>query len=130
MKEFLITYNSIGPDSLESEPFIEEKLRNTRKIISKIINCQPDEFVLTQSTTDGINFVANGLSFDQSSNIIIRGMSHEHHANFYPWLRLKNKLEIKNLSVDDSDSYFTGFDPITTVGTLYVLIFYDYDENT
>ncbi|MDH3677155.1 MAG: aminotransferase class V-fold PLP-dependent enzyme [Nitrosopumilus sp.] len=102
MKEFLISYNSIGPDSINSEPFVIEKLRNTRKIISKIINCQPDEIILTQSTTDGVNIVANGLSFDPESNIIIRGMSHEHHANFYPWLRLQNKLELKNLSVDDS----------------------------
>jgi len=108
MKEFLISYNSIGPDSLESEPFVTEKLRNTRKIISKIINCQPDEIILTQSTTDGINTVANGLSFDSSSNIIIRGMSHEHHANLYPWLRLKNKLEIKNLSIDENG--FFNFD--------------------
>ncbi len=102
MKEFLISYNSVGPDSLESEPFISEKLRNTRKIISKIINSQPDEIILTQSTTDGINFVANGLSLNQQDNIIIRGMSHEHHANFYPWLRLKNKVEIKNLSIDEN----------------------------
>jgi cysteine desulfurase/selenocysteine lyase len=82
MKEFLISYHSIGPDSINSEPFVTEKLLNTRKIIAKIVNCQPDEIILT--------------------NIIIRGMSHEHHANFYPWLRLKNKLEIKNLSVDQN----------------------------
>jgi cysteine desulfurase/selenocysteine lyase len=90
MKEFLISYNS------------------TRKIIAKIVNCQPDEIILTQSTTDGVNIVANGLSFDSDSNIIIRGMSHEHHANFYPWLRLKNKVEIKNLSVDENG--FFNFD--------------------
>lgn len=72
----------------------------TRKIIAKILNCQPDEIILTQSTTDGVNIVANGLSFDSNSNIIIRGMSHEHHANFFPWVRLKNKVEIKNLSID------------------------------
>jgi len=97
MREFLITYNSIGPDSKESELFIIEKLKNVRKIISKIISCQPDEIILTQSTTDGINFVANGLSFDDNSNIIIRGMEHEHHANFYPWIKLKEKISIKNL---------------------------------
>ena len=108
MKEFLISYNSIGPDSINSEPFVTEKLCNTRKIIAKIVNCQPDEIILTQSTTDGVNIVANGLSFDSKSNIIIRGMSHEHHANFYPWLRLKNKLEIKNLSVDQNG--FFSFD--------------------
>ena len=34
MKEFLISYNSIGPDSKDSEPFVTEKLQNVRKIIS------------------------------------------------------------------------------------------------
>jgi len=81
MKEFLITYNSIGPDSKESEPFVTEKLQNIRKTIAKIISSQPDEVILTQSTTDGINFVAYGLTFDNDSNIIIRGMTHEHHSN-------------------------------------------------
>ena len=102
MKEFLITYNSIGPDSKKSEPFVTEKLQNIRKTIAKIISCQPDEVVLTQSTTDGINFVANGLSLDNNSNIIIRGMTHEHHANFYPWIKLKEKISIKNLSIDNN----------------------------
>jgi len=102
MKEFLITYNSIGPDSKESEPFVNEKLRNVRKTIAKIISCQPDEVVLTQSTTDGINFVANGLSFDDDSNIIIRGMTHEHHSNLYPWIKLKEKISIQNLPIDDN----------------------------
>jgi len=100
MKEFLISYNSIGPDSKDSETFVTEKLRNVRKIIAKIISCQPDEVILTQSTTDGINIVANGLSFDASSNIIIRGMTHEHHSNFYPWIKLKEKISIKNLPID------------------------------
>ncbi len=109
MKEFLITYNSIGPDSKLSEPFITEKLRNVRKTIAKIISCQPDEVVLTQSTTDGINFVSNGLSFDDNSNIIIRGMGHEHHANFYPWIRLKEKISIKNLPIDNN-GFFKLYD--------------------
>jgi len=100
MKEFLITYNSIGPDSKDSESFVTEKLQNVRKTIAKIISCQPDEVVLTQSTTDGINFVANGLSFDNNSNIIIRGMTHEHHSNFYPWIKLNEKISIKNLPID------------------------------
>ena len=102
MKEFLITYNSIGPDSKESEPFVTEKLQNVRKTIAKIISCQPDEVILTQSTTDGINFVANGLTFENDSNIIIRGMTHEHHSNFYPWIKLKEKISIQNLPIDEN----------------------------
>jgi len=100
MREFLISYNSMGPDSKDSEPFVIKKLQNTRKIIAKIISCQPDEIVLTQSTTDGINIVSNGLSFINNSNIIIRGMAHEHHSNFYPWIKLKEKVSIKNLPID------------------------------
>ena len=102
MHDFLIEYNSIGPDSIDSESFIAKKLRNVRNIISKIINCQPDEVILTQSTTDGINIVANGIKFKDNSNLIIRGFTHEHHANFYPWLRLQSKTRIKNLSIDEN----------------------------
>ena len=105
MKEFLTTYNSIGPDSKESESFVNDKLQNVRKTIAKIISCQPDEVVLTQSTTDGINFVANGLSFADDSNMIIRGMTHEHHSNFYPWIKLQEKISIQNLPIDN-DGFF------------------------
>ena len=101
MTDFLVSYCSIGPDSIGSELFVTDKLRQTRKIIADLVKCQSEEIILTQSTTDGVNAVANGLSFDSKSNIIIRGMAHEHHANYYPWLRLSDKLQIKNLKVDD-----------------------------
>ncbi len=105
MTDFLISYNTLGPDSLDSESFVSEKLQKTRKIITDLFKCQPNEIILTQSTTDGVNTVANGLSFDSNSNIIIRGMGHEHHANFYPWLHLADKIEIRNLKVDQ-DGFF------------------------
>ena len=105
MNDFLILYNSLGPDSSDSALLIEEKLNNVRKIIAKIICCKPEEVILTQSTTDGINIVANGLSFNDSSNIIIRGMTHEHHSNFYPWIKLKNKISVRNLPID-SNGFF------------------------
>ncbi len=100
MSDFLVKYNSLGPDSLESEVFVKEKLNQVRKAISKLIRCQPDEVILTQSTTDGINIVANGLSTSTSSNIVIRGMGHEHHANYYPWLRLAKNITIRSLKID------------------------------
>ena len=105
MNDFLILYNSLGPDSNDSTLLIEEKLNNVRKIIAKIICCKPEEVILTQSTTDGINIVANGLSFDDSSNIIIRGMTHEHHSNFFPWIKLKNKISVRNIPID-SNGFF------------------------
>ncbi len=100
--DFLISYSSMGPDSIDSEPYVTEKLRSTRKIIAEIVKCQPEEIILTQSTTDGVNAVANGLSFNSNSNVIIRGGAHEHHANYYPWLRLEGKTQIRNLSIDEN----------------------------
>ena len=38
MKDFLISYNSLGPDSKDSELFVAEKLSNVRKIIAKIMS--------------------------------------------------------------------------------------------
>ena len=100
MTDFQLNYNSMGPDSVESEGFVKEKLIGVRKSVASLIKCQPEEVILTQSTTDGVNIVANGLLLDSDSNIIIRGKDHEHHANYYPWLRLSKKSTIKNLEVD------------------------------
>ena len=100
MSDFQLSYNSMGPDSIESDVFIKEKLIAVRKSVANLIKCQPEEVVLTQSTTDGVNIVANGLLLDSNSNIIIRGKDHEHHANYFPWLRLSKKSTIKSLEVD------------------------------
>ncbi len=100
MSDFQLSYNSMGPDSIESDVFIKEKLNAVRKSVANLIKCQPEEVVLTQSTTDGVNIVANGLLLDSNSNIIIRGKDHEHHANYFPWLRLSKKSTIKSLEVD------------------------------
>lgn len=105
MRDFLRSYNEMGPDSAESAALVSGVLADVRSAVSRIINCHPQELVLTQSTTDGINFVANGLSLAGGSNIIIRGGAHEHHANYYPWLRLQDRTRISDLPIDP-DGFF------------------------
>jgi cysteine desulfurase/selenocysteine lyase len=105
MSDFLIKYSSIGPDSIESEQFLKERLMQIRKKIANLIHCKPEEIVFTQSTTDGVNMVASGLSLDSKSNIVIRGKGHEHHANYYPWLSLGKKISIKSLKTNQ-DGFF------------------------
>jgi len=100
MKNFLVNYSIKGPDSIDSDVFLKEKLIRIRRTISNLIHCRSEEIVFTQSTTDGVNMVATGLSFDSKSNVVIRGMAHEHHANYYPWLRLSQKLSLKSLKTD------------------------------
>ena len=102
MRNFLVSYCSRGPDSLDSEIFLKETLIRIRKSIANLIQCKPEEIIFTQSTSDGINIVANGLLTNSDSNVIIRGMEHEHHANYYPWLNLSQKLSLRSLKVDQN----------------------------
>ncbi len=88
MSDFLVNYSSIGPDSIDSEQFLKEKLIRIRKSIADLIHCKSEEIIFTQSTTDGVNLVSTGLSLDSKSNVIIIGMYHEHHENYYPCLLL------------------------------------------
>jgi cysteine desulfurase / selenocysteine lyase len=105
MRQFLVSYSEMGPDSPESEIFIKELWKKTRKTISKLVKCQPDEIIITQSVTDGINMVANGMKFANDSNIVIRGGEHEHHANYFPWLKLGGKIDVRSLPVDENGGF-------------------------
>ena len=105
MKQFLINYSEMGPDSPESEIFIKELWEKTRKAVARIVKCHPDEIIITQSVTDGINIVANGMKFDNDSNVVIRGGEHEHHANYFPWLKLGEKIDVRSLPVDENGGF-------------------------
>ena len=43
MKQFLISYSEMGPDSPESEISIKELWDKTRNAVSKIVKCKPQE---------------------------------------------------------------------------------------
>ncbi len=105
MKQFLIDYSEMGPDSPESEIFIKELWEKTRKSIAKVVKCNPDEIIITQSVTDGINIVANGMKFEDNSNIVIRGGEHEHHANYFPWLKLGKRINVQSLQIDENGGF-------------------------
>ena len=105
MKQFLIDYSEMGPDSPESEVFIKELWEKTRTSIAKVVKCNPEEIIITQSVTDGINIVANGMKFGNDSNIVIRGGEHEHHANYFPWLKLGERIDVRSLPVNDNGGF-------------------------
>jgi len=105
MKQFLIDYSEMGPDSPESEIFIKGLWEKTRTSIAKVVKCNPDEIIITQSVTDGINIVANGMKFGNDSNIVIRGGEHEHHANYFPWLKLGERIDVRSLPVNDNGGF-------------------------
>ena len=53
MKEFLVSYSEMGPDSPESEIFIKDLWDKTRNAVSRLVRSKPEEIVITQSVSRG-----------------------------------------------------------------------------
>ena len=60
-----------------------------------MINCNAIEVSFTQSTTQGLNLVANGIDWKKGDIIILRGGRHEHYANYFPWLYVAKRKKLK-----------------------------------
>lgn len=68
-----------------------EEYETAHEKIMKFIRAKSTkEIIATRNTTEGINMVANGL--DLKGNVVTSIV--EHHSNFLPWLRLKQKRKI------------------------------------
>ena len=68
--------------------FISRKKNEVRIKLAQFINASPDETVINRNTTEGMNFVANGLDMGPGDEVLISDM--EHPAGIHPW-KLKEK---------------------------------------
>ncbi len=105
MMDLMLLLSEHGPDSRVAYDRINELLIDTRKRLAKMLNCNEQEIVFTQSTTDGINFVSKGLRLREGDSIVIGDARYEHPANYIPWIRLEgNGVKIKRLTINDDYS--------------------------
>ncbi len=108
---YLLKCADEGPDSKSASEYTTLLLNELRSRVAHLIGCDRDEVVLTQSTTDGINMVANGLEWKRGDAIVSRGGSHEHYANYFQWLRLaKEKGVILRELAIDQNGFFDAAD--------------------
>ncbi|HEY7508109.1 MAG TPA: aminotransferase class V-fold PLP-dependent enzyme [Nitrososphaera sp.] len=109
MTDFMVKCADEGPDSQATSDYITALQRELRVRVAHLINCEPEEVVLTQSTTDGMNAVANGIGWEKGDAVIVRGGRHEHPANYLPWLRLKEKgVALSELAIDKNGFFDLG----------------------
>lgn len=108
--DFLIKYSEQGPDSEDISKYMENMIEETRLRIKHLINCNAIEVSFTQSTTQGLNFVANSIDWNKGDIIILRGGRHEHYANYFPWLHIakRKNLKIKVLKIDQNGFFDIG----------------------
>jgi cysteine desulfurase / selenocysteine lyase len=99
---YLLKCADEGPDSQGTSEYTMALLNELRSRVAHLINCDRDEVVLTQSTTEGINMVANGIEWKKGNAIVARGGSHEHFANYFQWLRLAKErgVTLRELAID------------------------------
>lgn len=73
-------------------------IRETRALAAKLLGAQSDEIALVGPTSLGLSFIAGGLSFKKSDNIIV------YHDDFptavYPWMALAERgVQVRFLNV-------------------------------
>ncbi len=101
--DFYLRYSEQGPDSAESNEYLENLKRETRQRVADLINCDSDEIIFTSSTTEGINFVTHGISWEKDDKILLRNAKNEHFSNYLPWVKAANdnNLQIETFPFDN-----------------------------
>ena len=113
--DFLIRCSEEGPDSTAAQEYITSLMKELRILVSRLINCESEEIIFTQSTTEGINYVASGLNWKKSDIIIARGGLHEHYANYFPWLNISKKYGVKLEETKIDNNGFFDLDKIDKI---------------
>ncbi len=73
-------------------------VRETRELTAKFLGAQSDEIALVGSTSQGMSYVAAGLNFRKSDNIIV--YHDDFPTNVYPWMALAERgVQVRFLNV-------------------------------
>ena len=62
---------------------------NIKIILSRLLNCLPEELALIHNTAEGMNFISHGLKLSAGDEVIL--LQNEYPSNIYPWRHLEKK---------------------------------------
>ena len=51
--------------------YIPRKVEEVRRKVAEFINADPEEVAITRNTTEGLNFIANGLDLKEGDEVIV-----------------------------------------------------------
>lgn len=66
-----------------------KRMQACRASVAKMLNVPPEDVALSRNTTEGINWVANGIDWKPGDKIV--SVLGEYPANVYPWMRLNDR---------------------------------------
>jgi selenocysteine lyase/cysteine desulfurase len=93
MKTFKIQATS----PVHTYSYIPRKKEEIRSRIAEFINASPDEVAVVRNTTEGMNFVANGLDLKPGDEVLLSSM--EHPGGTHPWKIKEARYGIKATEV-------------------------------
>ena len=81
-------------------PAWTRRIEQLRTLAAGMIGAVPEEIALVGNTTAGINLVAEGFSWREGDNVVIR--ADEFPSNQYPWLHLADRgVETRRIPTDE-----------------------------
>lgn len=73
---------------------------HVRQAIARLINAHADEVTFVKNTSEGINYVANGIQWVTGDNVVSPSL--EFAANVYPWMNLEQRgVRLKRVPDDE-----------------------------
>ncbi|MGA2669208.1 MAG: aminotransferase class V-fold PLP-dependent enzyme [Ignavibacteria bacterium] len=101
LNEFMKRYTE---DYLNLSLFNMDITREMKSTCAKMINADPDDIIITSSTTHGINIFANGINLPPDDNNVAF-LDSEFPAVVYPWLNQQDLGRVSVVMIPSSKGY-------------------------
>jgi len=102
MTDYLVKTSTVGPYLPAFRKEVYAKVDEIRGKAASFIGSAASEIAFVKNGTEGINFVAGGLDWEEGDEVILADL--EFHSNYTPWLKLQKegKITLKVLKTDQS----------------------------
>ena len=92
VKNFYQDVQETGGDKVIWHP----EVARVRGLCAKLIGAESTDIAFVKNTSDGLNFLANGVDFQPGDNVIVSDQ--EHVNNLFPWTNLERKqVEVRKI---------------------------------
>ncbi len=106
--------------------YLPSQIEGVRRDVAAFINASPDEVAIVRNTTEGMNFVANGLDMQEGDDVLISSM--EHPGGTHPWKIKEKRYGIKvtevpiGLPPQNVDEFVSRFEQAITPRTKIISV--------
>ncbi len=77
-----------------------KQAEDVRRSAARLINADPLEIAFIKNTSEGLAFVANGLSWNAGDEILSTAV--EYPSNVYPWMDLAQRFGTKHVMIPET----------------------------